>query len=165
MERTLNREECLPLTAVVNELGYSANTLHKYFSILCQAVLTKWRERFDYERIEQRLNEVLNSCEEVLSVCELAREMNCPYHILYDKFTNLCQQISARRYIERKVRREEKMTEVGKNIRQAVLQLHDQKVYPSTGQTRKLLVDPHVLRTKEGRKAWLLALQELVLCS
>jgi TniQ len=161
LERILNSEEHLPLTAVAREVGYSVKILHRYFPVLCQAIITKRRERFEYERIEKRLNEVLNCSEEVPSVNELAREMNYPQHIFRDNFRNLCQQISARRYAERNVRHVEKQAAIAKGIRQAVIQLHKQNIYPGIRQVCRLLDDKQVLRPEQNHEVWLLALQDL----
>ncbi|GHO96283.1 hypothetical protein KSF_063310 [Reticulibacter mediterranei] len=161
LERTLNSEEYLPLTAVVRETGYGATTLHRYFPVLCKAIITKRQERFEYARIERRLNEVLNSSEEVPSVNELAREMNYPAYIFRDNFRNLCQQISARRSAERKARHTEKQAAIAEDICQAVLQLHKQKIYPSIRQVCRILEDKHVLRSRKNHEVWLLALQDL----
>lgn len=99
----------LPLTTVARQIGCDTSTLRKYFPDLCQAIVTRYRTRFDYERIHQRLKEVLAADAEVPSVCELARQMGYKIHILWFNYTDLCKQISARYLAQQRKRHEERM--------------------------------------------------------
>ena len=91
----------------------------------------------------------------------IAREMGYERHILHDRFTDLCHQISTRRYVERRLRRKTRMVVIGEEIHQVALQLHEQHVYPSASRVSKHISDQHALRTKEGHEAWVIILQEL----
>lgn len=161
LETSLARAVPEPLEDVARHLQCDAMTLRRHFPNLCRDVVTRYRERVDYACIEQRLREVLASEEEVPAVYAIAREVGYARHILYHNFTDLCQQISTRRYAERRMKRQERMAVVGEEIRQVVLQLHEQHMYPSARQVSKLISDQHALRTKEGHEAWMIILQEL----
>ena len=50
---------------------------------------------------------------------------------------------------------------IGEEIRRTAFLLHKGGIYPSAKQIGKMLKDPHITRTKEGREAWHLALAEL----
>jgi hypothetical protein len=87
--------------------------------------------------------------------------MGYKHHIVWDKFPELCKQVSARRYAERRRRREERMAGSGEEIRRAAFLLHEQGIYPSARKVFTVLNDPYSLLTKEGHEAWRLALEEL----
>ncbi len=160
LESALANPEPEPLANVARELHCDTTSIAKYFPDLCDAVVTRYRERFDYTFIEQRLCEVLNSATGAPAVYELAREMGYERHVK-DKFPELCKQISMRRYTERRKQREERMATLCNEMRQAVYIIHSQGIYPSARQVTKQLSDIHVIRTKEGHEAWRQALKEL----
>jgi DNA-binding transcriptional regulator YhcF (GntR family) len=161
LETSLAKAVPEPLEEVAQRLGCDAMTLRRHFPDLCRAIVTRNREHVDYACIEQRLREVLASEEEIPAVYAIAREMGYARHILYHNFTDLCQQISTRRYAQLRMNRQERMAVIGKEIRQVALQLHEQRVYPSSRQIAKRISDQHALRTKEGHEAWVSILQEL----
>ncbi len=161
LENALANPEPEPLANVARELHCDTTSITKYFPDLCSAIVTRYRERFDYTFIEQRLHEALNSNTEAPAVYELAREMGYERHVVKDKFPELCKQISMRRYTERRKQKEERMTPLCNDIRQAVYIIHSQGIYPSARQVTKQLSDTHVIRTKEGHEAWRQALKEL----
>jgi hypothetical protein len=161
LEKALANPEPVPLVDVARQLHCDTTSMRRYFPELCRAIVTKYRERFDYAFVEQRLQEVLASSSETPAVYELAREMGYKRHIVHDKFPELCKQVSARRYAEWRRRREERMAGIRREIRRATSLLHEQDIYPSARRVFSMLNDPHVLRTKEGHEAWRLALEEL----
>ena len=161
LEMSLAKPVPESLEDLARQLHCNAMTLRMHFPDLCRAIVLRYRERFDYGRIEQKLREVLASDEEVPSVYEIAREMGYERHILRDKFADLCHQISTRRHAERKKRRQVRMASDSEKVRQTVLHLHEQKIYPSARQVFNAIGNQHILRSEEGYNAWLLALQEL----
>jgi hypothetical protein len=161
LEEALRSPEPVSLESVARQLGCEDAILRKYHLDLSRAVVTRYRERFNYPVIEQRLREVLASDAEVPSIYELVRELGYPHHVVWSKFTELCKQVSARRSAERKERRAQRMAVIVEEIRCTAFLLHERSIYPSSTQIGKVLKDPHLVRTKEGREAWLLALTEL----
>ena len=139
----------------------STSVLRKHFPDLSRAVVTRYRERFDYELIHQQLLDVLASDEGTPSVDELARQMGYGRHIFWANFPELCNQVTERRSNARRKQHEERMTAHCNEIRQAVFLLHGQNTYPSARQITKHLSDAQAIRTKEGHEAWCLALEEL----
>jgi AraC-like DNA-binding protein len=63
LENALKSDERVSLSAVAQQLGCDSAALRKGFPDLCRAVVTRYRERFDYEQIQRRLQEVLASNE------------------------------------------------------------------------------------------------------
>lgn len=90
----LANDEPLSLKAIAQELGCSCASLYKYFPDLVSSVVTRYRERFNRERIRQRLQEVLSSPERTPSIRELARQLGCNHHFWRETST-----ISARRLV------------------------------------------------------------------
>ena len=135
----LASSEPVPLMDVARQTGCDTSTLCKYFPDLCQAVVMRYRKRFDNEQVQQRLQEVLTSNEEVPSVSELARQMGYGVDTIWAHCTDLCKQISARyRAQQRK-----------------------QGIYPSSRRVSERLNNRHILRMIEGHEAWHLMLEEL----
>lgn len=107
------------------------------------------------------MQEVLNSSEKTPGIRELARQFGCRHQFLENNFPDLCKQIALRRRTELRKQREERVTRTYTEIHQTVMVLHQQGIYPSSRQVTKQLNKPHILWKKEGREAWLLALEEL----
>ncbi len=161
LESALAGSEPISLMAVARQFGCNPGTLRRYFPELCQAIVARNRGRFDYQRIQQRLQEVLASNEEVPSVTELARQLGYGASLIWKHFTDLCKRISARYLAQKRKRREERVRATCEEIRQAVLLLHNQGIYPGAKRVSHLLKNRHSVRTFEGHEAWRLMLAEL----
>ena len=125
LESALAGSEPVPLLAVAREIGCAPRTLHKNFPDLCQAVVMRYRRRFDYEQVRQRLQEVLNSEEEVLPVTELAKQIGYGAKTIRANCTDLCKQISARYRAQQQKQNEERIAAICEQIRQVMLMLHE----------------------------------------
>jgi AraC-like DNA-binding protein len=161
LESALAGSEPVPLIAVAQQIGCAPRTLHRYFPDLCQAVVMRYRRRFDYEQVRQRLQEVLNSNEEVPPVSELAKQIGYGAKMIWGNFSDLCKQISARYRAQQQKQHEERMAAICEQIRQVMLILHRQGIYPGARQVYEQLNNRHILRTIEGHEAWRLMLEEL----
>ncbi len=135
LEKALENPAPEPLANVARKLHCHTSSMRRYFPDLCRALVSRYRERFDDARIEQRLREVLASNAEAPAVYELAREMGYKRHVVWDKFPELCKQVSTRRYAERRRRREERMATHSSEIRQTAYLLHSQSMYPSASRS------------------------------
>jgi len=160
LEDTLANVEPLPLKAAAEQLGCLEETLHQYFPDLCQRIILRYHARFDDEKIQQRLQEVLESKNEVPSVAELARQLGYTRELVRLKFPNLCKLISARWRAEQKKRHAEQLVENHAKIRLAMISLHNQDIYPSSAQVSKYLND-QLLRRRENHELWKEILEEL----
>jgi len=161
LENALKSHERVSLSAVAQQFGCDSKVLRDHFPDLCHAIITRYRERFDYELIQRRLQEILASDEEAPSINELARQMGYNNHILWANFPGLCNQVTERRSAARRKQYDERMATLCNEIRQATFLLHSQGMYPSARQVFQLLGDPHAILRKEGHEAWCQALQEL----
>jgi hypothetical protein len=73
--------------------------------------------------------------------------------IIWDHFTDLCKQISARYLAQQRKQHEERMAGICVQIRQAMLILHEQGIYPGARPVSERLNNPHILPTIEGHEA------------
>ena len=161
LERTLASSDPVSLMVVARSIGCVPGTLRKYFPELCQAVVARYRGRFDDQRVQQRLQNVLASDEDVPSVSELARQLGYSTYLIWNHFTDLCKRISARYRDLKRKQHEERVRAVCEEIHKAVLLLHNQGVYPGAKRVSLLLENRHSIRTFEGHEAWRLMLAEL----
>jgi AraC-like DNA-binding protein len=157
----LANDEPLSLKAIAQELGCSCASLYKYFPDLVSSVVTRYRERFNRERIRQRLQEVLSSPERTPSIRGLARQLGCNHHFLERNFHDLCKKISLRYRTERRKQHEDRLARTYAEIRVAIMELHQQGIYPRQRRVVKQMNKPHALRSKEGREVYSLVLKEL----
>jgi AraC-like DNA-binding protein len=97
LENALKSTERVTLSAVAQQFGWDSRGLRKRFPDLCRAVVTHYHERFDYEQVRRRLQDVLTSDEGTPSVDELARQMGYGRNIFRTNFPDLCKQVSERR--------------------------------------------------------------------
>ncbi len=161
LENALKSDERVSLSAVAQRFGCDSGVLHRRFPALCRAVVTRYRERFDYEQIHRRLKEVLANNQETPSVKKLARQMGYGSHIFWIKFPDLCNQVTERRSTARRKHHNERIATHCNEIRKATALLHNQGVYPSSWRVAKQLSNPHFIRTREGHEAWRVGLEEL----
>ena len=101
----------------------------------------------DLVYIRQSLEAVL-VCEEQPppSMREVARRLNHSPRELREHFPELCRAISKRRKNYYKIRGEEKLEQQKEQVRQAMLELHSQGLYPSLRKIRSLLSEPAIMR-------------------
>jgi AraC-like DNA-binding protein len=161
LENALMSDKRLPLEAVAQQLGCTRSRLYEHFPDLSRSVAARYRDRFDRERIQEQLHNVLSSSEEPPGIRELAQQLDCKYYVLEDNFPDLCKQIVLRRSEERRKRREERVAQTYIDIHQTMMVFHQQGIYPSSSRVTKQLNKPYILWTKEGYEAWLLTLEEL----
>ena len=161
LENALKSDERVSLSAVAQQFGCESRVLRKRFPNLCRAVVTRYRERFDYEQVQRRLQDVLTSDGGTPSVGELARQMGYGCHIFRANFPDLCNQVTERRSTARRRQHDERMATHCNEIRQVAFHLHGQGTYPSAKQVTKQQSYPQAIRTREGHEAWRLILEEL----
>ncbi len=157
----LANDEPLSLKAVAEGVGCSCASLYKYFPDLASSVVTRYLERFDRERIRQRLQEVLSGNERTPSIRELARQLGCKHYFLERNFHGLYKQIVLRRRRERRKQYQDRMERTYAEIREAIMELHQQGIYPSRRRVVKEINKPYALRSKEGLEVYGRVLKEL----
>jgi AraC-like DNA-binding protein len=100
--------EPVSLSTILRSLGCERDTLHRYFPELCQAIVTRYQERFGYEQIRQHLQDTIISGR-VTSVTEIARNLGCRPSSLFTLYPDLCKQIVERRRVALKRQHEHRV--------------------------------------------------------
>lgn len=102
---------------------------------------------FDTIRIQQGLEAVLAHEEQPPpAMRSVAKRLNYSPRELREHFPGLCRAISNRRKNYYKIRREQRFLQLKDEIRQAMLKIHSQGLYPSSYNVGLFLSDPAVLR-------------------
>jgi hypothetical protein len=154
LEDSLASKESLPLWVIVKRTGYTDSTVRKYFPGLCQAIVMRYRGRFNDAWMCEQLQKVLASKELTPSVRMLAMQMGCNPETLRLKFPELCRKISDRRRREQRKQHEENIALLRVEVSRAVLTLYKQGVYPSTEKVARLLSKPSNILCTYAQETW-----------
>jgi len=105
------------------------------------------RTVMDAEYIRRKMMEVLESNEEPSpSMRQVAKRLNYSPRELREHFPDLNRAICERRKEYRRICYEQKLSKFKSEIRQAILKIHSQGLYPSTGKVALLLSKPGIMR-------------------
>jgi DNA-binding phage protein len=112
------------------------------------------RKRVDRELCQERLQAVVDGRETLLGVRQLAKLLGYHSSLLWYYFPEECALIAQRTEEQEKQRRKEHEARVCEEVRQAVLMLHAQNIFPSHRKVRDLLSDPNLIRMPEAAATW-----------
>ncbi len=115
--------------------------------------------RVDQERCQALFNEVLDGREAPLGVSEMAKRLGYGVRQLRYYFPQECAVVTLRAREYRKQRKEYRLAQTREQVRQAMLSLHAQGMYPSQRKLRSLLGG--LMRAPEARETWHTTLREL----
>jgi transcriptional regulator with XRE-family HTH domain len=115
----------------------------------------------DHEQCLQRIQAILDGREEPLGYVQLAQQLGYSGHTLLHHFPQECALLSQQIKEYRRQRAEQRGTQIQEEIRQMVLALHAQGVYPSHRKVSDLLANPKLLRHPKARAFRLALCQEL----
>lgn len=114
--------------------------------------------------IQQRLEEILRQEEQPPpSMRIVAKRLNHSPKELREHFPELNRAIANRRKEHYKVRREQRLLQLKEEMRQAILKIHAQGLYPSSRRVGRLMRTPAVMRDRAVAKFWREMLDELKL--
>jgi len=119
------------------------------------------RRRVDRERCQEHIQAVLDGREGLIGIRQLARQLGYHSSLLWYYFPRECALIAQRNQEHEKQRRKEHEARVCEEVRQAVLMLHAQNIFPSHRKVRDLLSDPNLIRMPEASAAWHAVRREL----
>jgi hypothetical protein len=119
------------------------------------------RSRLDRGYAQELLQSVLDGREKLTDVEHLARRLQHPAGLLWRYFPQECALIAQRNEEYERQRREEREARVCEEVRQAVLILHAQNIFPSHRKVRDLLSDPNLMRMPEAAATWHAVRREL----
>jgi hypothetical protein len=116
--------------------------------------------RVDRERCQTALQAILDGREEPLGVYQVARRLGYEACQLRYHFPEECKLVTQRAQDARKQHKEHYFIQIGEQVRQTVLSVHAQGLYPSQRKLRAFLPGG-MMRMPEAREAWRAALREL----
>jgi transcriptional regulator with XRE-family HTH domain len=105
----------------------------------------------DRKRCLQRIQGILDGREEPLGYVQLAQQLGYSGHTLLHHFPQECALLSQQIKEYRRQRAEQRGTQIQEEIRQAVLALHAQGVYPSHRKVIGQIAHPTLLRAPKAR--------------
>jgi transcriptional regulator with XRE-family HTH domain len=115
----------------------------------------------DREHCLQQIQAILDGREEPIGVRPLARRLGCSMRLLEYHFPQEYALIAKRAQEHRRQRAAQRLERVRDEVRQAVITVYAQGVYPSQNKVADLLSDPNLMRMPEAKAAWLEARREL----
>lgn len=115
---------------------------------------------FHHEDCLKLMKAILDGREEPLSLHQIARRQGCDVQTLLRHFPQECPFIVQRAQHYRKQRGEQRLRQICEQVRQTVITLHSQGIYPSYNKLRKLF-PPGIMHTPEANVAWHDTLREL----
>jgi len=161
LEEAAISDKRLSLAEVARQINCDCAVLRRCFPELCQIIYKRYRERMKSLEVHQQLLAVLSNEEEAPSIGELARRWGYKRATLEYNFSDLCKQITARHRMLQRREHEERLSITHVQIRQTMLTLHQQGIYPSARQVARRLNNPHLLRRKSEHQIWSKVLEEL----
>ncbi|WP_335115154.1 TetR/AcrR family transcriptional regulator [Nostoc sp.] len=123
----------------------------------------KLEVKFDSDRTQQLLENVLQANEQPLPMTAVAKRLGYPKRVLYRHFPELCRAISAEYVKYIKESRIKRIEYCCAEVKQAVRQLHTEGIYPSEASISRLLAKPGCFRDKQVRAALRAARKEICL--
>ncbi len=162
LEDMLLMENPPTLTTAALTLGYSADVLRKHFPDSTRELVARNQESFSYVNVQKHLLEVLaDNSEPFPSLQATARSLGCSVSIIQTRCPDLCREIAERykEYLHR--RHEARIAMLCEEVRQAVLRLHQQGIYPNARQVSVYLSNSKLMLTIEVHEFWQNILIEL----
>lgn len=119
------------------------------------------RKQVNQEQCRELVQRVLDGREGPLGVVQIAKRLECSAETLLKHFPDECAVITQRMREYRAQRKARRMAQVCEEVRQAVITLHNQGIYPSQRRARTLLSRPGLMRQPQVSAAWRAARSEL----
>ena len=112
------------------------------------------RNRFNRERCLELIQAVLNGQEEPLGASQVARRLGCDTRQLAYHFPQECKLLTQRAREYRRQRREDREARVCAEVRQSLITLHEQGIFPTHRKGRDLLSDSNFIRMPKASATW-----------
>ena len=119
------------------------------------------RRAFNQEHCLERIQAILDGREELIGYTQLADQLGYSKTLLEYHFPQECALLSKQVKEHRRQRKKQRIARVQEEVRQAVLVLHSQGIYPSQNKVADLLSDPNVLFQPEAKAVWRALCREL----
>jgi hypothetical protein len=110
--------------------------------------------RVNRERCLELIRAVLEGREEPLGINQIAQRLGHTHRTLLTHFPLECQLLTQQFQQYRRQRRTLREQQVCEEVRQAVITLHTQDIFPSHRRVSALLSNPNLMRMPEASAAW-----------
>ncbi len=132
LEAVLSIENTPSLQEVARSLGYSSTALAKHFPVKCKKLSEKYKQwrKAKWVKVAVELEEALVR-DPPQSIRAIAKDLNRDHTSLYQYFPDLCRRIAQRYELYRRACRGQKKESFRREIREIVIALHLEGIYPS----------------------------------
>ncbi len=148
-----------PLQVMNGQLDQLQQTLERG-TPLRSPLTRRQNQQIDQERCRMALQAALNSKEDPPTLDQVAQQLGCQNAQLTYHFPQECKLVVQRAKEYRKERKAQRLDWIHEQVRQAVISVYSQGVYPSQRSLRSLLPGGF-MRSSEARDAWHEVMQEL----
>lgn len=147
LEAALSIETTPSLQEVARSLGYSSTALAKHFPVECKTLSEKYKQwrKAEWAKVAIELERVLVR-DSPKSIRAIAKDLNRSYTSLYQYFPDLCRRIAQRYELYRRTCRGQKKESFRREIREIVIALHLDGMYPSVKQVEARLYQRRTIR-------------------
>lgn len=149
-----------PLQMMTNELAPLINLLRAETTGRAGRPRRPAPDRVDRERCLELINAILEGREEPLTLRQLGKRLGHIHRTLLNHFPQECVLITKRAQEYRKRRQDQRLEGVREQVRQTVITLHSQGIFPSHRRLR-MMFPPGMMRMPEANEAWHASLREL----
>jgi DNA-binding phage protein len=150
-----------PLEVMENHLAPLKQVLQSETAYHAPRSPRSLRKPINQERCRAHIQQVLDGREELLGVTQIAKRLGCSAMILFRHFPDECEVITRRMQQYRTQRKAQRIAQGCEEVRQAIMTLHAQGIYPAHRRVSALLSQPSSIRQPEVSAAWRETRQEL----
>lgn len=148
-----------PLQVMTGQLDQLRQTIERG-TPLRSPLAHRQNQRIDRERCRMALQAALERKEDPPTLYQVAQQLGCQNAQLVYHFPQECKLVAQRAKEYRKERKAQRLDWIREQVRQAVISVHSQGVYPSHRSLRPFLPGGF-MRLSEAREAWHEVMQEL----
>jgi transcriptional regulator with XRE-family HTH domain len=147
LEAALSIEITPSLQEAARSLGYCSTALAKHFPVECKQLSEKYKQsrKAEWEKIAIELEKAL-ARDPPQSIRAIAEDLNRNHTSLYQYFPNLCRRIAQRYELYRRTYREQKQETFRQEIREIVIALNLEGMYPSVKRVEARLHQRRTIR-------------------
>ncbi|MDQ3816236.1 MAG: hypothetical protein M3362_00930 [Acidobacteriota bacterium] len=147
LEAALSIEITPSLQEVARSLSYSSTALAKHFPVDCKSLSEKYKQwrKAEWHKVAVELEKALVG-DPPESIRVIAKNLNLSHTSLYLYLPDLCRLIAQRYEVYRRACREQKKESFRQEIREIVIALHLEGVYPSVKRVEARLYQRRTIR-------------------
>ena len=146
---------------IAKSLEYPVKIFEHHFPELCAAILEKRLLRLDINDLRMKLEAILASEEEPISVSEVARRLGYSSRTIFNRFPVLYSAISGRYQNFRQQRKKERVEKLCQAVQQATIVIHERGEHPTSTRVGSMIGSSIHFKIPEVRLAWRKKMEEL----